>query len=60
MSTQSIRNNIVITNQESARTFIEALERASQVATDFSSQDNIDFTELKDARHIKDFLGEVI
>ena len=26
MSTQSIRNNIVITNQESARTFIEALE----------------------------------
>lgn len=57
MATQSIKENIVIHDKNSALAFVEALEKASAIATK-PSLHNYNIKELKDAQDIKNFFGD--
>lgn len=57
MATQSIKKNIVIHDEDSAIAFIEALEKASIIATKPVSHD-FNVKELKGAQNIKAFWGD--
>lgn len=57
MATQSIKKNIVISDEQSATAFVEALEKAEAISTK-SNSCGYEVTELKGAARIKAFLGD--
>ena len=57
MATQSIKKNIIISDEKSASIFVEALEKAATIATKSDSY-SYKVTELKGADRIKAFLGD--
>lgn len=58
MATQSILNNIVITDPNAAERFINALEKAAETAEN-SISDNIEYEDVK-GEDIKKFLGAFV
>ncbi|MDE6635738.1 MAG: hypothetical protein K2K09_03920, partial [Lachnospiraceae bacterium] len=58
MATQSIMNNIVITEPNAAEMFISALEKAAETA-ETSTSDNIEYEDVK-GEDIKKFLGAFV
>ena len=57
MATQSIKNNIVIHDTDSADAFGEELEKAAAIATNPASR-NYSVKELKGTKNIKAFFGD--
>lgn len=57
MATQSIKKNIVIHDQSSASAFIEALEKASALASRMPVSD-LRIRELKGSKNVKAVFGE--
>lgn len=57
MATQSIKKNIVIHDKNSATAFVEALEKAADIATKPAPR-NYNVRELKGKSNIKSFFGD--
>lgn len=57
MATHSIQKNIVLSDTNSATTFIKALENAASIATK-SAAPSFQVKELRDSQDIKAFFGD--
>lgn len=59
MATQSIINNIVITESKAAEVFISAMEKAAEVAESSVIHDSIAYKDVI-GEDIQDFLGSLV